>query len=55
MAFQRHFRPAKVDGLCDVSTRETLRKLLVARELGPFQTAAGAKRPALRMPKPPAP
>jgi N-acetylmuramoyl-L-alanine amidase len=54
MAFQRHFRPAKVDGLCDVSTRETLRKLLVARELGPFQTTAGAKRPALRMPKPPA-
>ena len=54
MAFQRHFRPAQVDGITDVSTRETLRKLLVARELGPFQTAAGAKRPAPRMPKPPA-
>ncbi len=27
-AFQRHFRPAKVDGVADVSTRETLRALL---------------------------
>ncbi|MBX9829861.1 MAG: N-acetylmuramoyl-L-alanine amidase [Xanthobacteraceae bacterium] len=54
MAFQRHFRPSKVDGLSDVSTRETLRKLLVARELGPLQGAAGTKRPAPRGPKPPA-
>lgn len=30
-AFQRHFRPAQVDGLADTSTRETLRKLLAAR------------------------
>jgi len=30
-AFQRHFRPARVDGIVDTSTRETLRKLLVAR------------------------
>jgi N-acetylmuramoyl-L-alanine amidase len=33
-AFQRHFRPAKIDGITDMSTRETLRKVLVARELG---------------------
>jgi N-acetylmuramoyl-L-alanine amidase len=30
-AFQRHYRPAQVDGLADTSTRETLRKLLLAR------------------------
>ena len=29
-AFQLHFRPARVDGLADFSTRETLRKLLAA-------------------------
>jgi len=27
-AFQRHFRPARVDGLADVSTRNTLARLL---------------------------
>jgi N-acetylmuramoyl-L-alanine amidase len=27
-AFQRHFRPAFVDGIADVSTRETLMRLL---------------------------
>jgi N-acetylmuramoyl-L-alanine amidase len=30
-AFQRHFRPAQIDGMADASTRETLRRLLVAR------------------------
>jgi N-acetylmuramoyl-L-alanine amidase len=30
-AFQRHFRPAQIDGMADTSTRETLRKLLDAR------------------------
>ena len=30
-AFQRHFRPARVDGLADVSTRETLARLLAKR------------------------
>jgi N-acetylmuramoyl-L-alanine amidase len=30
-AFQRHFRPARVDGVADASTRETLRRLLAAR------------------------
>jgi N-acetylmuramoyl-L-alanine amidase len=30
-AFQRHFRPAQIDGLADTSTRETLRRLTEAR------------------------
>ena len=30
-AFQRHFRPARIDGRADLSTRETLARLLVAR------------------------
>lgn len=29
-AFQRHFRPARVDGIADLSTRETLKRLLEA-------------------------
>ena len=32
-AFQRHFRPARVDGVADVSVCETLRRLLAARGL----------------------
>ena len=54
-AFQRHFRPAKVDGITDTSTRETLRKLLIAKELGvqPKTTlAAAGKRAAARSSKP---
>ena len=31
-AFQRHYRPAKVDGIADVSTVATLGALLAARE-----------------------
>ncbi|WP_419910112.1 N-acetylmuramoyl-L-alanine amidase [Hoeflea sp.] len=34
-AFQRHFRPARVDGVADVSTIETLHKLLSAIPEGP--------------------
>ena len=30
-AFQRHFRPARVDGIADASTLDTLRRLLAAR------------------------
>jgi N-acetylmuramoyl-L-alanine amidase len=30
-AFQRHFRPARIDGVADVSTIETLRNLLAMR------------------------
>jgi N-acetylmuramoyl-L-alanine amidase len=32
-AFQRHFRPARVDGIVDYSTYETLKRLLAARAL----------------------
>ena len=32
-AFQRHFRPARVDGVADASTLETLRRLAAARGL----------------------
>jgi N-acetylmuramoyl-L-alanine amidase len=31
-AFQRHFRPAKVDGICDTSTLATLKALIAARD-----------------------
>ena len=31
VAFQRHFRPARVDGVADASTVDTLRRLLAAR------------------------
>jgi N-acetylmuramoyl-L-alanine amidase len=31
VAFQRHFRPARVDGIADESTLETLRRLLATR------------------------
>ena len=30
-AFQRHFRPQRVDGVCDASTRKTLEDLLIHR------------------------
>jgi N-acetylmuramoyl-L-alanine amidase len=33
-AFQRHFRPAKVDGILDFSTLQTLKALNAAREAG---------------------
>jgi N-acetylmuramoyl-L-alanine amidase len=31
VAFQRHFRPARVDGIADASTLDTLRRLLATR------------------------
>jgi N-acetylmuramoyl-L-alanine amidase len=34
-AFQRHFRPAQIDGVVDASTLDVLRKLLVARKESP--------------------
>src|SRR5579872_1196894 len=40
-AFQRHFRPARVDGEADVSTVETLRRLNEA--LNPFSPRSGEK------------
>jgi N-acetylmuramoyl-L-alanine amidase len=33
-AFQRHFRPARVDGVADASTVKTLAKLLAGRDAG---------------------
>jgi N-acetyl-anhydromuramyl-L-alanine amidase AmpD len=33
-AFQRHFRPARIDGRADASTRKTLARLLEARGRG---------------------
>jgi N-acetylmuramoyl-L-alanine amidase len=34
-AFQRHFRPERIDGFADASTRETLKRLLAALEQVP--------------------
>jgi N-acetylmuramoyl-L-alanine amidase len=44
-AFQRHFRPAQVDGMADTSTRETLRKLLEARNTPAKLAASLATKP----------
>ncbi len=41
-AFQRHFRPAQIDGICDESTRITLRELLAERGRAPRTIAARA-------------
>jgi N-acetylmuramoyl-L-alanine amidase len=38
-AFQRHFRPAQVDGIADAVTLQTLRKLLIARDAQPQKKA----------------
>jgi N-acetylmuramoyl-L-alanine amidase len=38
-AFQRHFRPARIDGIADLSTQKTLRDLLALRS----RLAAGAR------------
>jgi N-acetylmuramoyl-L-alanine amidase len=48
-AFQRHFRPAKVDGLADTSTRDTLRKLLAEREK-PIETRPASAARSLKPP-----
>jgi N-acetylmuramoyl-L-alanine amidase len=48
-AFQRHFRPAQVDGIADAVTVQTLRKLLIARDAQPL------KKSELAKPAPPAP
>jgi N-acetylmuramoyl-L-alanine amidase len=47
-AFQRHFRQKRVDGIADISTRDTLQKLLTARH---EQQQKGA-RPAVADTKP---
>jgi len=35
-AFQRHFRPARIDGRADNSTRKTLARLLASRDATPM-------------------
>ena len=42
-AFQRHFRPERVDGVADDSTRDTLRDLLAGRDAAP-NVATSARR-----------
>jgi N-acetylmuramoyl-L-alanine amidase len=44
-AFQRRFRPTQIDGMADTSTRETLRKLLEARNALVKPAANPAIRP----------
>jgi N-acetylmuramoyl-L-alanine amidase len=47
-AFQRHFRPAKVDGVIDTSTLETLHMLIDAQERARAQDVAQRKLPYSR-------
>ncbi|MEX2036229.1 MAG: N-acetylmuramoyl-L-alanine amidase [Xanthobacteraceae bacterium] len=50
-AFQRHFRPARIDGIVDSSTQDTLRKLLAARDTPAAPKAPNPPaRPAQREP-----
>jgi len=44
-AFQRHFRPDRVDGQADASTRDTLQELLASR--GRARTIAARARTAM--------
>jgi N-acetylmuramoyl-L-alanine amidase len=44
-AFQRHFRPERVDGHADPSTRSTLQELLASR--GRARTIAARARTAI--------
>ena len=45
-AFQRHFRPARVDGIADGSTLDTLERLLIGRRfLLADGSGAGARAP----------
>jgi hypothetical protein len=40
-AFQRHFRPARVDGILDISTLTTLKTLVSERDAKMLQARAG--------------
>src|SRR5436190_178525 len=44
-AFQRHFRPARVDGIADGSTLDTLERLVIARRFLLTSTGANAGAP----------
>jgi N-acetylmuramoyl-L-alanine amidase len=45
-AFQRHFRPVRVDGIADAATVQTLRKLLAARDAQPQAPPPGGGKSA---------
>jgi N-acetylmuramoyl-L-alanine amidase len=45
IAFQRHFRPARVDGIADASTLHTLEALLAARDAERARTEPDSTRP----------
>ncbi len=47
MAFQRHFRPERVDGVADTSTRSTLQDLF-ANRAAPKSIAARARTATLQ-------
>jgi N-acetylmuramoyl-L-alanine amidase len=47
-AFQRHFRPQRVDGVCDESTRTTLQSLIATR--GRVRTIASRGRSTENLP-----
>ena len=42
-AFQRHFRPAQVDGIADPATQQIVRKLLIARNSPPRKETCGRR------------
>jgi N-acetylmuramoyl-L-alanine amidase len=46
-AFQRHFRPAKVDGIADAAVQHILRKLLAARDSQPKKPVSPDPNPTL--------
>ena len=46
-AFQRHFRPAKVDGIADAATQQILRKLLAARGPQPKKPVPAEPEPTI--------
>ena len=51
-AFQRHFRPAQVDGIADPVTQQIVRKLLIARDTQQEKAVAEAKsEPKSALPK----
>ena len=49
-AFQRHFRPERVDGIFDASTRSTLQELLANRGRG--RTIAARARTSMTLAAP---
>ncbi len=48
-AFQRHFRPERIDGVADPSTRSTLQELIATRDRAPRSIAARARTAMLQI------